>query len=188
MKFILLTTVFISCAFLMCRVVPVFFKEQWHLDEFAIGIIMGLNGAVIALFEMILINKIEKKRSPIFFITIGAVFFAISYLILSVPLIFHVFMAVLTVLIFTIGEMFVLPFINTVVISRSNEHNRGLYAAGYTLSWSFAQVVGPISGFAIAKHLGYNWLWAGLAALLLLSAYGFSLIRKKNLANGDIDL
>lgn len=187
-KFILLTTVFITCAFLMFRVVPVFFKEQWHIDEFAIGIIMGLNGAVIALFEMILINKIEKKRSPIFFITIGAVFFAISYLILSVPLIFHVFMAVLTVLIFTIGEMFVLPFINTVVISRSNEHNRGLYAAGYTLSWSFAQVVGPISGFAVAKHLGYNWLWAGLAALLLLSAYGFSLIRKQNLANGNSDI
>jgi predicted MFS family arabinose efflux permease len=187
-KFILLTTVFITCAFLMFRVVPIFFKEQWHIDEFAIGIIMGLNGAVIALFEMILINKIEKKRSPIFFITIGAVFFAISYLILSVPLIFHVFMAVLTVLIFTIGEMFVLPFINTVVISRSNEHNRGLYAAGYTLSWSFAQVVGPITGFYIAKHLGYDWLWAGLAALLLLSAYGFSLIRKQNLANGDVDL
>jgi MFS family permease len=178
-KFILLTTVFITCAFLMFRVVPVFFKEQWHIDEFAIGIIMGLNGAFIALFEMILIDKIEKKRSPIFFITIGAVFFAISYLVLSVPLMFHFAMAVLTVLVFTVGEMFALPFINTVVIGRSNEHNRGLYAAGYTLSWSFAQVVGPFTGFAIAKHLGYNWLWAGLAALLLLSAFGFNLLSKR---------
>ena len=76
------------------------------------------------------------------------------------------------------GEMFVLPFINTIVISRSNEHNRGLYAAGYTLSWSFAQVFGPLSGFAIAKHFGYNWLWAGLAAILMLSAYGFNRLAK----------
>lgn len=177
-KFILLTTVFITCAFLMFRVVPVFFKEQWHINEFLIGIIMGLNGAVIALFEMILINKIEKRRSAIFYITIGAIFFAISYLILSVPFAYHVIMALVAMLIFTMGEMFVLPFINTIVISRSNEHNRGLYAAGYTLSWSFAQVVGPLSGFAIAKHFGYNWLWAGLAAILMLSAYGFNRLAK----------
>lgn len=178
-KFILLTTLFITCAFLMFRVVPVFFKEEWHIDEFAIGVIIGLNGAIIALFEMIMINKIEKKKSPMFFIIIGAVFFAVSYLLLSAPIIFHVVSAVLTIVVFTIGEMFVLPFINTVVISRSNEHNRGLYAAGYTLSWSCAQVVGPLAGFFIAKQLGYNWLWFGMACILLLCAYGFSVLDKK---------
>jgi len=178
-KFILLTTLFITCAFLMFRVVPVFFKEEWHIDEFAIGIIIGLNGAIIALFEMILINKIEKKRSPMFFIIIGSIFFAVSYLLLSAPIVFHIITAVLTIITFTIGEMFVLPFINTVVISRSNEHNRGLYAAGYTLSWSCAQVIGPLGGFFIARHLGYNWLWFGLACILLLCAYGFSLLNKK---------
>ena len=179
-KFILLSTVFITCAFLMFRVVPVFFKEEWHIDELAIGIIMGLNGAVIALFEMIMINKIEKRRPPMFFIIIGAVFFASSYLLLSIPLIFHVGVAVLVMIVFTVGEMLVLPFINTVVISRSNEYNRGLYAAGYTLSWSVAQVVGPLAGFYIAKQLGYNWLWAGIAFLLLLCAYGFNQLGKRN--------
>lgn len=179
-QFILLTTVFITCAFLMFRVVPVFFKEEWHIDEFAIGIILGLNGSVIALCEMIMINKIEKKRPPMFFIIIGAIFFAISYLLLSIPLIFHLAMAILVIIVFTIGEMLVLPFINTVVISRSNEYNRGLYAAGYTLSWSVAQVIGPLAGFYIAKQLGYNWLWAGIAGLLLLCAYGFNLLGKKH--------
>lgn len=178
-KFILLTTVFITCAFLMFRVVPVFFKEQWHINEFAIGVILGLNGSVIALFEMIMINKIEKKRPPIYFIVIGAVFFASSYVLLSLPLIFHLAMAILVILVFTVGEMLVLPFINTVVISRSNEYNRGLYAAGYTLSWAVAQVIGPLAGFYIAKELGYNWLWAGIAGLLLLCAYGFNLLSKK---------
>lgn len=179
-KFILLTTIFITCAFLMFRVVPVFFKEQWHIDEFAIGIIMGINGAVIALFEMVMINRIEKRRSPMFFIIIGAVFFASSYLLLSIPLIFHIGVAVLAMIVFTVGEMLVLPFINTVVVSRSNEYNRGLYAAGYTLSWSVAQVVGPLTGFYIAKQLGYNWLWAGIASLLLLCAYGFRLLDKRH--------
>ncbi|WP_426324846.1 MFS transporter [Pedobacter sp. R-06] len=178
-KFILLTTIFITCAFLMFRVVPVFFKEQWHIDEFQIGIIIGLNGAVIALFEMIMINKIETKRSPMFFIIVGAVLFSISYIILSAPVSFHIVAAVLTIVVFTCGEMLTLPFINTIVISRSNEHNRGLYAAGYTLSWSCAQVVGPLFGFFIAKNLGYNWLWLGLAAMLLLCTWGFNTLNKK---------
>lgn len=178
-KFILLTTVFITCAFLMFRVVPVFFKEQWHIDEFQIGIIIGLNGAVIALFEMIMINKIEAKRSPMFFIIVGAVLFSISYIILSAPISFHIVAAVLTIVVFTCGEMLTLPFINTIVISRSNEHNRGLYAAGYTLSWSCAQVVGPLFGFFIAKNLGYNWLWLGLAGMLLLCTWGFNTLNKK---------
>lgn len=178
-KFILLTTVFITCAFLMFRIVPVFFKQQWHIDEFAIGIIIGINGAVIALFEMVMINKIEAKRSPMFFILLGAVLFSISYVILSAPISFHIVMAVLTIITFTIGEMLSLPFINTIVISRSNEHNRGLYAAGYTLSWSCAQVVGPLFGFFIAKNLGYNWLWIGLAAMLLLCTWGFNTLNKK---------
>ena len=177
-KFILLTTIFITCAFLMFRVVPVFFKEQWHIDEFAIGIIIGINGAVIALFEMIMINKIEAKRPPIFFIIVGAIFFAVSYLMLSAPIGFHLVGAVLVIVIFTGGEMFSLPFINTIVISRSNEHNRGLYAAGYTLSWSCAQVIGPLAGFFIAKNLGYNWLWFGLACMLLCCAWGFNRLGK----------
>ncbi|TCD25100.1 MFS transporter [Pedobacter psychrodurus] len=178
-KFILLTTAFITCAFLMFRVVPVFFKEQWHIDEFQIGIIIGLNGALIALFEMIMINKIEAKRSPMFFIIVGAVLFAISYIILSAPVSFHIVAAVLTIVVFTCGEMLTLPFINTIVISRSNEHNRGLYAAGYTLSWSCAQVIGPLFGFFIAKNLGYNWLWLGLAGMLLLCTWGFNTLNKK---------
>jgi len=182
-KFMLLTTVFITCAFLMFRVVPVFLKEQWNIDEFAIGIIMGLNGAIIALFEMIMINKIEQKRSPIYFIVIGSVLFALSYLILSAPVSFHLVAAVLTIVIFTGGEMFALPFINTIVISRSNEHNRGLYAAGYTLSWSFAQVIGPFAGFFIARHFGYNWLWFGLTCMLLVCAYAFSLMNSKSKAD-----
>jgi len=178
-KFILLTTVFITCAFLMFRVVPVFFKEQWHINEFAIGIIIGINGSVIALFEMIMINKIEAKRSPMFFIIIGAVLFSISYILLSAPVSYHLVAAVVVIIIFTGGEMFSLPFINTIVISRSNEHNRGLYAAGYTLSWSCAQVIGPLFGFFIAKNFGYNWLWFGLACMLLLCAWGFNTLDKR---------
>jgi hypothetical protein len=53
------------------RIAPLFFKEKWHFDEFLIGIILALNGIVIAALEMIMISTIEKKRSGIFFIIVG---------------------------------------------------------------------------------------------------------------------
>lgn len=177
-KFIFVTTLLVTCAFLMFRVMPVFLKEEWHIDEFQIGLVMGLNGAVIALFEMVLINKIERHRSAVFYIIIGAVCIAASYLLFSIPGSAHLSLAVVGMLVFTIGEMFALPFINTIIVDRSNDQNRGMYAAGYSLSWSLAQVIGPLAGFYLANQMGYDVLWFCLAFLLMLSAYGFSRLGK----------
>lgn len=176
-KFILLTTLFYVCFFLMFRVVPVFFKERWHISEATIGAILGLNGIIIALFEMVLINRIEKKHSHIYYIIIGVLFIAGAYLLLMIPALPFIPLAFLSIVLFTIGEMFAMPFINSFVITRSNEFNRGQYATGYTLSWSVSQIVGPTTGFYLAEKCGYNWLWIMLIALLVLCALGFRLLQ-----------
>jgi predicted MFS family arabinose efflux permease len=179
-KFLCLSTIFITCFFLMFRVVPVFYKEVWHLNEALIGFILGINGIVIAVLEMVMINKIENKKSPIFYIVLGVIIISFSFGVLMLPKSIPLVLAVASILFFTFGEMFSLPFFNTFVVKRSNEFNRGLYAAGYTLSWSVAQVIGPTSGFYIAERFGYNILWMAIVALLLLCAYGFSLLNLKD--------
>jgi len=175
-KFILLTTLLTICFFLMFRVVPVFFKEKWHISEAMIGLILGLNGIIIALFEMVLINNIENKHSPIYYIIIGALCMAGAYLLLMIPGFAFIPLALLSIALFTIGEMFAMPFINSFVIARSNEFNRGQYATGYTLSWSVSQIIGPTCGFYLAEKCGYNWLWVVLILLLIVSAIGFRLL------------
>ncbi|ALL06605.1 MFS transporter [Pedobacter sp. PACM 27299] len=176
-KFLLLSTIFIICFFLMFRVVPVFFKESWKIDEFMIGLILGLNGVIIALFEMVMIHKIEGKKSSIFFITLGVLLIAGSFLVLMSPIGSPLVLGVLCIVLFTFGEMFALPFVNTFVMSRANEFNRGQYAAGYMLVWSVAQVVGPSAGFYIAEHHGYNTLWFILTCLLLACAYLYKFMK-----------
>nr|WP_235324561.1 MFS transporter [Pedobacter lusitanus] len=178
-KFLLLTTMLTTCFYLMFRVVPLFYKEVWHINEFKIGLILGMNGLIIALFEMVMISRIENKRSPIHYIVKGVLFIGGAYIVLLLPGITPVTVAVLSVLLFTIGEMFALPFINTFVMSRTNEFNRGQYAAGYTLSWSVSQVIGPSAGFYLAEKYGYNWLWIMLILLLVFCASGFKLLKHK---------
>ncbi len=179
-KFILLTTLFTTCFFLMFRLVPLFWKETWHINEAMIGFILGLNGIIVAILEMVLINRLENRRSTTYYIIIGVLLTAAAYALLLVPKSLPVTLAILSMVLVTFGEMFALPFINTFVMSRTNEYNRGQYAAGYTLSWSVAQVVGPTGGFYLAEKLGYNWLWIVLAVLLLLCAYGYKILEQKN--------
>lgn len=176
-KFLILSAMFATCFFLMFRVVPVFYKEVWHLDEALIGFILGINGVVIALTEMVMISKIENKKSPMYYIVLGVIIVSFSFAVLMLPKFMPLVLAVLSILFFTFGEMFSLPFFNTFVVKRSNEYNRGLYAAGYTLSWSVAQVVGPTGGFYIAEKFGYNILWIAVTVLLIVCAYFFSKLK-----------
>lgn len=176
-KFLILSAMFTTCFFLMFRVVPVFYKEVWHLDEALIGFILGINGVVIALTEMVMISKIENKKSPMYYIVLGVIIVSFSFAVLMLPKFVPLVLAVLSILLFTFGEMFSLPFFNTFVVKRSNEYNRGLYAAGYTLSWSVAQVVGPTGGFYVAEKFGYNVLWVAVTVLLVICAYFFSRLK-----------
>jgi MFS family permease len=178
-QFLVLNTLLSTCFFLMFRVVPLFYKEVFLIGEFKIGLILGLNGLIIALFEMVMINKIQNKRSATHYIIRGVCCIILAYLTLLVPGIVPLVLAVTGIILFTIGEMFALPFINAFAMGRADESTRGQYAAGYTISWSVAQVIGPSAGFFVAEKFGYNWLWIILIILLLVCAGGFKLIARK---------
>ncbi len=149
------------------------------MDEALIGIVLAINGTVIALFEMVMISKIENKRSPQFYIGLGVIIVSISFAVLLLPKYFPILIASISILCFTFGEMFSIPFINTYVIKRSNEFNRGQYAAGYMVSWSFAQISAPIIGFYIAAEFSYNTLFIGISIMLSFCAYGFYTLNYK---------
>jgi predicted MFS family arabinose efflux permease len=184
-KFLLLTVIFSTCFFLMFRVVPVFFKEEWHIDEATIGLMLGINGFIIALFEMVMISKLENKRSPLFYIVLGVVVTGLSFAVLMLPGNLPIMVGLISIICFTFGEMFSIPFINTFVIKRSNEFNRGQYAAGYMMCWSIAQVVAPVAGFYIAENYSYNTLFISIAIMLFACAYGYSTLNFKEENSGE---
>jgi predicted MFS family arabinose efflux permease len=178
-RFILLVAVYNTCFFLVFRLVPVFWKTEWKLNESDIGLVMGLNGIIIALFEMALVKRWEGKRPPMQYIIAGCVACAAGYGFLLLPGFGPAIIAVVFMTVLTIGEMLAMPFMNTVIMARSNSFNRGQYAAAYTLSWSVAQVIGPAGGAWIADISGYKALWIVLILLSAAAAYGFSLLSKK---------
>jgi predicted MFS family arabinose efflux permease len=171
--FIAFKILFAIAFFQFFTTVPLFFNEKLHLSEFWIGFIMAMNGVLIGLVEMVIVFKLEGKKPYLTLMMYAAVLMALSFLVLLFPNFNGFFIASLCVLIMTIAEMVGMPFMNTFYISRSNESNRGQYAALYTMAWSAAQVFGSSGGSKLATVFGYTTLWWSMAGICVLAAFGY---------------
>jgi predicted MFS family arabinose efflux permease len=176
LRFLILVSIYCTFFHLLFRLVPVYWKEHLHINEGVIGMLLGLNGVIIALFEMVLVKYWEGRRSNMYYIISGVIATALGYIFLVLPGMHAMLTAVGAVLFITLGEMLALPFINTVIMSRANEHNRGKYAAAFALSFSVAQIAGPAAGALITERFGYEVLWGGLVVLCLGCAGGFKML------------
>jgi len=154
--------------------IPLYFNEGLYLNEFWIGVLMSLNGILIALFEMVIVFKLEGRRPYLRLMTTGAIIMAFSFFVLNIPFIHGFVIALISSILITAGEMIAMPFMNSYYIARSNEGNRGQYAAYYTMAWSAAQVIGSLGGTFIAYAVGFNSLWWIIGAICLVTAFGYN--------------
>ena len=120
---------------------------------------MAMNGLIIAAIEMVTIFKLEGRRPLLHFISVGVVLVGVSYLMLTIRSLNFELLAICVMLLLTVGEILSMPFMNSFWISRTEQLNRGQYAALYTVAWASAQAVGPLTGALIAENYGYNVLW-----------------------------
>ena len=171
--FIFLSTIFALCFFQMFTTVPKYFRDGLNLSERFIGLIMAVNGLLIVGIEMVLVYILERKNKMIFFISVGTFICALSFIILLLPgdaRIITFFM----ILVITVGEIISMPFMNSFWISRSNEKNRGQYAALYTIAWGLGQTLGPFLCSLLVEATNFETLFVAIGAALTLAALGFS--------------
>jgi predicted MFS family arabinose efflux permease len=165
------------CFFQMFSILPVYYKEQLHLDEATIGWILALNGLIIAAVEMILVYKLENRRNAVLYMTLGAFLIGLSFLLLNVSSVMLI--VLLSIVVITLGEMLLFPFMNNFWVSRSTENTRGQYAAVYTMSFSLAMVLAPTIASQIASHAGFKTLWIIDFIICIFAAAGFYLLKKR---------
>ncbi len=174
--FIFLTILFAFCFFQMFTILPVYLKQRLALNERLIGAIMAVNGLIIAFVEMVIVFKLEARPQPLRFIKYGVWLVGISYAMYNV-LSGHFLLALASTIVITIGEMISMPFMNTYWISRSKEHNRGQYAALYTIGWGIAQVASPGIGGFIADNYSFEMLWWIVFGVTVIAGLGYSRLK-----------
>jgi MFS family permease len=60
---------------------------------------------------------------------------------------------------------------NSYWIARTQSHNRGQYAALFTVAWALAQAPGPLIGSLIAEQFGFDVLWIVIGTTCMLLAF-----------------
>ena len=149
---------------------PLFYSESHHLDEFEIGLLLGLNGLMIFLFEMPLIKFMESRRhTAIGYIILGTLLTGLSFLVINLTDWAGVLVA--GMLLATIGEMIGFPFSNSFALSRSDGKKRGSYMALYSIAFSVSHIFGHNSGMQLINNFGFEFTWYTMLGLALFACF-----------------
>jgi predicted MFS family arabinose efflux permease len=163
--------------FQLFSVIPAYYKTELHLNEATIGWILAMNGLLIAAFEMVVVYKLEKRGQTLLYIMTGAALIALSFLILKWST--SVTVVVVSMIIVTIGEMFLFPFLNNFWVKRSSESTRGEYASLYMMAWAGATVLAPTLATQVATRAGFATLWIVDCFSCAVAALGFYFLKKE---------
>lgn len=167
-----------SIAFLqLLSTLPIFYEKAVGLDEVEIGLILGYSGLLIFLTEMLLVHVAEKFftiRQTIFY---GVMISALGYGMLAFD---HSYIAIyISMTILCVSEMLAMPFTSTVTAMRAGSKNKGAYMGVNGLTFAIGFIISPILGTKVASTLGYDVLWLGTAALVIVAALGLNYSVKK---------
>jgi len=147
---------FIFVFFQAWNTYPVFLNEVYGLNEAVFGGLMAFNAVLILLFEMLLTHWAERF-SPLSVIGWGAMSVGFGYVVLNfghgLPI------AVLSMALWTFGEMLALPFAGGWVANRAGVKHRGKYMGLYTMVWGLAFIVAPPVGSWIYAQWSPQALW-----------------------------
>lgn len=162
-------TLFGLAFFQLLSTLPLFYKDVHHLTEAEIGLLLGLNGFLIFIFEMPLIKWLESsKNSMSKLILIGVLLTALSFIVINLT--GWIGVLVIGMVLMSFGEMIVFPFSNSLALNRSAKGNQGQYMAYYSISFSIAHIFGHSIGMNLVANLGYTSTWNIITLLAISSA------------------
>jgi MFS family permease len=130
------------------------------------GILISLNGVMIVLFELLLIAWTQKfPPQPLIALGYGltGIGFAMTGIAAGLP------MLVVTVVIWTLGEMIYAPVTGAYVTGLAPERFRGRYMGLYHSTWSAGMILGPLMGTWLYER-NPNALWIACMFVGALSA------------------
>lgn len=170
--------------FQLISALPLYYNEVFKLNEFKISILMLVNILIIVIFEMPLLNYLEKKAIPVTkFILMSCLLLCLSYVVLYQN--FWIGILLISIILLTLSEMLGFPYTNKFVLSRAKEGIEGSYMAMYAMSFSLAHIFSPKISLSIIYNYGYqlNWLVSAGYGLLgiILSYWLFNRVKQEKL-------
>jgi predicted MFS family arabinose efflux permease len=144
---------------------PLTLRELHRFGEPQIGSVYAINTVLIVLIEMVLVRRLSGRR-PLAVAAWGMLFFCGGFALL--PLGHGYLYVAATVVVWTVGEMLTMPFLETVSAARGDERSRGSYLGAYNFAFAVAFAGAPLLGTAVYQRYGPQVVFAACAAVGLV--------------------
>jgi MFS family permease len=139
------------------------------IHETAYGWLMCVNGVLVILFQPS-ITRMLSSSSRTAVLAGASLLFGIGYGLYGV--VDSVSGYLLAIVLWTTGEIAIVPVAAAVVADLAPADQRGRYQGVYAMSFGIASCVGPLLGITVLHHGGGPTLWLGCFALMLVVAVG----------------
>lgn len=147
-----------------------YLKEQMGHSESVIGIVLGVNTALIVAFEMVLLQRIQG-RNPLRIIAIASLLigtgFGLTAHVTGVPALLG------AVALWTLGEMLSMPTMMAWAANRADDASRGRTMGAIGVCFSTAFAAAPLIGTQLYERLGPDSVWHATSILGVLLCVGF---------------
>ena len=175
--FVLINCGFAIVFFQFLSTLPLYYRDIYALPEQGIGMLLGFNGLLVFSLEMIMVYLLGDKYKKSLIIPAGILLLGFSFVLLNAA--HHVSILYLAMALLSIAEILVMPFMTTITVERSNEHNRGAYMGLYTISYAAAHVIAPYLGTTIASKYSFDTLWWGLGVFTVFLSIGIYFVVRR---------
>lgn len=155
-------------------VMALFLVRDLGMTEAGYGLMFTINTVLIILLEVPL-NSATAHWSHRRALTLGTLLFAVGFG--SYGLATSAWGVAACVVVWTFGEMIMLPASSAYVADIAPAAKRGAYMGLYTMSFSLAFATGPWIGTSVYERHGSRVVWAGAFVLGLLSAVLLARVR-----------
>ncbi len=154
-------------------VLPLYLVKDLHFQTSTFGMLTAVNTVLIIFIEVPLNtamnNWSEKKSLALGALLIGLGFGATAFVSGVVPLI-------ITIIIWTFGEMILFPASSSFAAEISPPNRRGEYMGYFQMSFSLAFTLGPWLGTLVYDSMGGKEVWFASFIVSMISASALMLI------------
>jgi predicted MFS family arabinose efflux permease len=171
--FLALVAVLATAFLQVMSTLPLYLRQRYGLPEDKIGFLLGLNAMIITVVEMVLMRTVERFH-PVRVLALGSLLVCLGLAMTGIGA--TAGFAVLTIVVWTVGEMLSLPLANSVAAQRAEAGSAGRYLGAYTLAFSSAFVAAPMIGTAVYERIGPRALWGGVGAMGIVLCGAFALL------------
>lgn len=171
LAFTLFCALYAICFFQLLNTLPLYYKTAQGMSELEIGIILGYSGLFIVLFEMVIVQVAGRFLSIANIIILGTLLCGLAFVVLNLS--FTYLMLYVGISILCVSEILAMPYMSTVYVRESSEHNRGAYMGMYALAFSVAHIFSPYLGTLIVEYQSFEVLWYLTGIVTLITAAGF---------------